>query len=191
MRYFNALFVLGDGTAVYRKRHLVPFGEYFPVPGFVREWMRLMSLPYADITPGAPSQRPLPVAGRLAAPSICYEDAFGGEQLEFLPEAAFLLNVSNDAWFGDSIAPHQHLQIARMRALETGRFMLRATNTGVSAVIGPDGAVIERSPQFETDVLRATIQPRRGATPFTRAGNAGVALIAGVMLGACLLRRRR
>jgi apolipoprotein N-acyltransferase len=190
-RYYNALFVFGDRTAVYRKRHLVPFGEYFPVPGFVREWMRLMSLPYADITPGVPSQRPLPVAGRLAAPSICYEDAFGGEQLDFLPEAAFLLNVSNDAWFGDSIAPHQHLQIARMRALETGRFMLRATNTGVSAVIGPDGAVIERSPQFETDVLRATIQPRRGATPFTRAGNAGVALIAGVMLGACLLRRRR
>ena len=169
----------------------MPFGEYFPVPSFVREWMRLMSLPYADITPGAASQVPLPVAGWLAAPSICYEDAFGGEQLDFLPEAVFLLNVSNDAWFGDSIAPHQHLQIARMRALETGRFMLRATNTGVSAVIGPDGAVIERSPQFETHVLRSTIHPRSGATPYAMTGNAGVVLIATAMLGLALLRRRR
>ena len=189
--YYNALLALGDGAAVYRKRHLVPFGEFFPVPAFVREWMRLMSLPYADITPGVQSQGPLPVAGRLAAPSICYEDAFGSEQLDFLPEADFLLNVSNDAWFGDSIAPHQHLQIARMRAVETGRYMLRATNTGISAVVGPDGGVIESSPQFETHVLRATIRPRTGGTPYTAVGNVGVVLIAAAMLGICLLRRRR
>ena len=151
------------------------------MPSFVREWMRLMSLPYADITPGAPSQRPLPVGGWLAAPSICYEDAFGGEQLDFLPEAGFLLNVSNDAWFGDSIAPHQHLQIARMRAIETIAELLHTQ---------ANGAVIERSPQFETHVLRAQIRSRTGTTPFMFVGNAGVALIAAAVLALCLLRRR-
>jgi len=189
-RYFNSLLVLGDRRAVYRKRHLVPFGEYFPVPEFVREWMRLMSLPYADITPGPARQAPLPVAGILAAPSICYEDAFGAEQLDFLPAAGILLNVSNDAWFGDSIAPHQHLQIARMRSLEAGRHLLRATNTGVSAVIAPDGTVIARSPQFETHVLTADIHPHSGATPYVRSGNIVVVIIAAAMAcGAVLLRR--
>jgi len=181
-RYFNSLLTLGEKQTIYRKRHLVPFGEYFPVPGFVREWMRLLSLPYADITPGPRVQEPLTAAGELAAPSICYEDAFGGEQLDFLPQAGLLLNVSNDAWFGDSIAPHQHLQIARMRSLESGRYMLRATNTGVSAVIGPDGTIVERSPQFETHVLTANIRPFTGATPYVRTGNWGVMILATSML---------
>ncbi len=189
-RYFNSLLVLGDRQAVYRKRHLVPFGEYFPVPDLVREWMRLLSLPYSDISPGPAGQPPLPVAGVLAAPSICYEDAFGSEQLDFLPEAALLLNVSNDAWFGDSIAPHQHLQMARMRSLESGRHMLRATNTGISAVIAPSGAVIARSPQFETHVLIAEIRPHLGATPYVRTGNWAVLIIASFMVGAGCLRRR-
>jgi apolipoprotein N-acyltransferase len=181
-RYFNTLITLGDQQAIYRKRHLVPFGEYFPVPEFVREWMRLMSLPYSDITPGPRAQSPLPLAGELAAPSICYEDAFGAELLDFLPEAGLLLNVSNDAWFGDSFAPHQHLQIARMRALETGRFLLRATNTGISALIGPYGSVLARSPQFETHVLTAEIQPRFGSTPYVRMGNVAVVVLAVFML---------
>jgi apolipoprotein N-acyltransferase len=189
-RYFNSLLTLGERPAVYRKRHLVPFGEYFPVPDFVREWMRLLSLPYADITPGPRRQPPLLAAGELAAPSICYEDAFGAEQLAFLPEAGLLLNVSNDAWFGNSIAPHQHLQIARMRSLETGRYMLRATNTGVSAVIAPDGTIIERSPQFETHVLTAEIWPVTGATPYIRIGNAGVVVLAILMLAGAVPRRR-
>ncbi len=190
-RYFNSLLVLGDKQAVYRKRHLVPFGEYFPVPDIVREWMRLLSLPYSDITPGPADQAPLPVAGTLAAPSICYEDAFGAEQLDFLPDAGLLLNVSNDAWFGDSIAPHQHLQMARMRSLEAGRYLLRATNTGISAVIGPDGAVIARSPQFETHVLRADVRPYLGATPYMKVGNAAIVLIALLMVCGIGLTPRR
>jgi apolipoprotein N-acyltransferase len=189
-RYFNSLLTLGDEQAVYRKRHLVPFGEYFPVPDFVREWMRLMSLPYADITPGPKDQAPLPVAGELAAPSICYEDAFGAEQLDFLPRAGLLLNVSNDAWFGDSIAPHQHLQIARMRALESGRYMLRATNTGISAVIGPDGSLVERSPQFETHVLTARVRPYTGSTPYVRFGNGVPLALATILLVLGVTRRR-
>ena len=190
-RYFNSLLTLGEQQTIYRKRHLVPFGEYFPVPDFVREWMRLLSLPYADITPGPRRQEPLTAGGELAAPSICYEDAFGGEQLDFLPQAGLLLNVSNDAWFGDSIAPHQHLQIARMRSLESGRYMLRATNTGVSAVIGPDGMIVERSPQFETHVLTANVRPFTGATPYVRTGNWGVLILATSMLLLGAAGRRR
>jgi apolipoprotein N-acyltransferase len=190
-QYHNSLLVLGSRVDVYHKRHLVPFGEFFPVPDFVREWMRLMSLPYRDAAPGDRDQPPLEVDGLQLAPSICYEDAFGAEQLDFLPEADLLVNVSNDAWFGDSIAPHQHLQIARMRALETGRYMLRATNTGITALIGPDGGLIARSPQFETVVLRGTVRAHGGATPYARTGNwPVVALAVVVLLGAGLLRRR-
>jgi len=189
--YFNSLLVLGEPPAIYRKRHLVPFGEYFPVPAFVREWMRLMSLPYVDIAKGSSEPEPLEVAGLYAAASICYEDAFGEEQRVFLPKANLLVNVSNDAWFGDSIAPHQHLQIARMRAIEAGRFMLRATNTGISAVIAPDGRLLAVSPQFETDVLTATIRPYTGATPYVLIGDGWLWLVALIGLGASLIASRR
>lgn len=189
-RYYNSLLVLGDPPAVYRKRHLVPFGEYFPVPEFVRHWMRLMSLPYVDIAAGQQRPDPLPVAGLKAAASICYEDAFGAEQRVFLPDADVLINVSNDAWFGDSIAPHQHLQIARMRAIETGRYMLRATNNGISAVIAPDGSIVGESPQFETHVLSATIRPFSGATPFVAIGNFWLILPALAVLTLVIKARR-
>lgn len=175
-RFFNSLLLVGAETGRYDKRHLVPFGEYFPVPGFIREWMRLMSLPYRDAAPGPRRQPPLLVGGVRLAPSICYEDAFGAEQRDFLPAAGLLVNVSNDAWFGDSIAPHQHLEIARMRALETGRYLLRATNTGITALIGPDGRVLARAPQFETRVLAGEVVPYAGATPFVRLGNWPVVL---------------
>ncbi|MFQ5635704.1 MAG: apolipoprotein N-acyltransferase, partial [Gammaproteobacteria bacterium] len=170
-QYHNSLIGLGRSHASYHKRHLVPFGEFFPVPDFARAWMRSAGLPSQDTLAGRPDQPPLPVGSYAMAPSICYEDAFGIEQLDFLPEAGLLLNVSNDAWFGDSIAPHQHLQIARMRSLETGRPMLRATNTGVSAIIDSRGTIVARSPQFATDVLRAEVEPHTGATPFVRVGN--------------------
>jgi len=189
--YYNSLLVLGEPPSIYRKRHLVPFGEYFPVPEFVREWMRLMSLPYVDIAKGSSKPAPLEVAGLHAAASICYEDAFGADQRVFLPEANLLVNVSNDAWFGNSIAPHQHLQIARMRAIEAGRFMLRATNTGVSAVIGPDGRLLGVSPQFETDVLTASIRPYTGATPYVVIGNSWLLLVALAALAVSFAARGR
>ncbi|MEO7386025.1 MAG: apolipoprotein N-acyltransferase [Gammaproteobacteria bacterium] len=166
----NSLLTVGASTGVYHKRHLVPFGEYFPVPDFVRNVLRLMNLPYTDITPGLDGQRPLLVRGVALAPSICYEDAFGNELRDFLPEAGLLVNVSNDGWFGDSIAPHQHLQMARFRALESGRFMLRSTNTGITAVIDPRGQVVSQGEQFKPVVVSATVQPRSGATPWIRFG---------------------
>jgi apolipoprotein N-acyltransferase len=190
-RYYNSVLSLGAAGGIYRKRHLVPFGEYFPVPDFVRQWMRLNSLPYVDISAGASDPVPLTIAGETIGMTICYEDSYGAEQLVFLPQAGFLVNVSNDAWFGDSIAPHQHLQIARMRALETGRYLLRATNTGISAIIGPDGKIRARSPQFETDVLAGRIRAHRGATPYAKIGNSVIVILSALMLIAGVAVSRR
>lgn len=181
-QYRNSLIGLGRYTDKYHKRHLVPFGEFFPVPDFARRWMRSAGLPNEDTLSGSDEQAPLQLGEVLLAPTICYEDAYGAEQLGFLPASNILINVSNDAWFGDSIAPHQHLQIARMRALETGRFMLRATNTGITAIISPRGEVVARSPQFETHVLNGVVQPYTGATPYVRFGNWPVLLICLVLL---------
>jgi apolipoprotein N-acyltransferase len=172
-KIYNSVILLdGRDRQTYRKRHLVPFGEYFPVPAFVRQWMRLMSLPSDDMSAGNDRQALLKTRGgaRLAV-AICYEDAYGAEQLYALPEATVLINVSNDAWFGNSIAPHQHLQIARMRALEAGRYVVRATNTGVSAFIGPKGQLLQTAPQFEYATMTMDIVPHSGATPYVRTGN--------------------
>ncbi len=180
-RYYNAVFAHDKGRlSQYYKRHLVPFGEYFPVPDFVRNWMRLMSLPYTDFTAGPAQQTPLAVAGEQLGISICYEDVFGEELIRFLPEASVLVNVSNDGWFGGSVAPYQHLQIARVRAAEAGRALVRATNNGISAIIDFDGQVQQTSEFFQAQVLSAQVQPREGATPFTRYANA-------LVVGACLL----
>ncbi len=183
-KVFNSIVGLGGGQRqIYRKRHLVPFGEYFPVPDFVREWMRLMNLPYSDISSGDDVQPllTLPDGNRLSV-AICYEDAYAAEQLYALPEASILVNVSNDAWFGDSIAPHQHLEIARMRALESGRDVIRATNNGVSAFIGYDGSVIAAGPQFEYVAMTHDVQPRAGLTPFARFGNWPIILFSFITL---------
>ncbi len=177
----NTVITLEDPPQLYVKRHLVPYGEYFPVPGFVRNWLRLMSLPYSDTVPGEADQPPLEVAGETIAVTICYEDVFGAEQLHYLPEATLLVNVSNDAWFGDSIAPSQHLQIARVRAAEAGRYLLRATNTGVSGIINPRGDVVASSPPFEPHVLRGVVRGFTGSTPYARWGNYAV-VIAMLML---------
>lgn len=171
-RIYNGVIALGMDSGLYLKRHLVPFGEYFPVPGFVRSLMKnWLGLPYDNISAGPWRQSPIMVAGVPVGVSICYEDAFSDDIRSLLPQARLLVNVSNDAWFGDSIAAAQHLQIARMRALETGRPLLRATNTGISATIGPDGSLYGTTPQFKVQRLRATVLPRTGVTPFVRYGN--------------------
>lgn len=188
-QYHNVLVSLGGEPEIYRKRQLVPFGEYFPVPAFVRSWMRLMNLPYTDFAPGRSDPAPLRLAGLKVAPTICYEDAFGAQQRGFFPAAELLINVSNDAWFGDTHAPHQHLQIARMRAMETGRWMLRATNNGITAVIDPRGRVTQRSAQFVEAVVAAEVTPMQGLPPWLRHGDGPLAALAMglVLLGA--LRR--
>ena len=179
--YNSVVLVSGDSRQSYRKRHLVPFGEYFPVPAKVREWMRMMSLPHSDLSAGADVQPLLEAAnGQKLAVAICYEDAYGAEQLYALPDASILINVSNDAWFGDSIAPHQHLEIARMRSLEVGRPTIRATNTGISAFIDHTGQLLETGAQFEAVTMTRDVQPRAGSTPYASLGNKPV-------IGLCLL----
>jgi apolipoprotein N-acyltransferase len=186
----NVVLALTDERQIYIKRHLVPFGEYFPVPDFVRTWMRMMTLPTGDAIPGADDQPPLDVAGERIAIMICYEDVFGAEQLHYLPEATLIVNVSNDAWFGDSFAAHQHLQIARVRAAEVGRYMLRATNTGVTAVIDNQGGLVETLPQFHAGLLEQTVYGYTGSTPYARLGNYVVVMLALVALIAVLIAER-
>ncbi|MDP2822707.1 MAG: apolipoprotein N-acyltransferase [Sulfuritalea sp.] len=170
----------------YAKRHLVPFGEYAP-PGFA--WFfRYAHIPMSDFTAGPPRQEPLSVAGQRIAPNICYEDLFGEELLGALPAATLLVNLSNTAWFGDSLAQPQHLQIAQLRAIETGRVMLRATNTGMTAMVSPDGAIVATLPPFTTAALVVQAQGRTGLTPYARWGNLLALLIA---VGACLTALRR
>jgi len=188
--FMNTLWALGTEEGQYHKRHLVPFGEYFPVPDFVRDMLRLMNLPSENITAGREGQAPLYAKGVAVAPTICYEIAYGAEQLEFFPEAQLLVNVSNDAWFGDTIAPHQHLQINQFRARESGRYMLRATNTGVTAVIDPQGRIAARMPQFEPGVVDAIVQPRQGLTPYLRWGNWPVVTIL-FFIAAAIIRHSR
>jgi apolipoprotein N-acyltransferase len=170
--YNSVLMLDADSRQIYRKRHLVPFGEYFPVPDWVRERMRLMSLPHTDMKQGEAEQPLLETrSGDRLAVAICYEDAYGAEQLYALPEATILINVSNDAWFGDSIAPHQHLEIARVRALEAGRYVVRATNNGISAFIGPRGELLQTVPQFQYAAMTMNVTPMKGATLYSIAGN--------------------
>jgi apolipoprotein N-acyltransferase len=180
--YYNALVALDEEAQWYYKRRLVPFGEFFPVPSFVREWLKLMNLPYSDITAGEQGQPALKVKNQRIAPTICYEDAYGAEQLDVLTEATLLVNVTNDAWFGDSTAAHQHLQISRMRALEAGRPMLRAANDGVSAIIAASGAVQSTLPRFKPGVLTGVVQPRAGLTPYAHVGDIPVVLGAALIL---------
>lgn len=184
-RYYNS--VVGFGAApvqIYRKVHLVPFGEYVPLKPF-GPWLvhQVLRIPLDDFASGAEKQALLEVAGQKLALAVCYEDAFGEELIRQLPHATMLVNVSNDAWFGDSVAPWQHLQIARMRALESGRFMLRATNTGVTAILDQHGRTVKLAPQFEVARLDGMAQGFSGATPYVIGGNLTVLLAAVLMLG--------
>jgi len=188
--YYNAVLSLGTAPRqLYYKAHLVPFGEFVP-PGF--GWVvRWLSIPLADFTPGPARPAPLLAAGQSIAVNICYEDAYGGELIRQLPEATLLVNVSNVAWFGDSLAPAQHLQIARARALETGRAHLAATNTGITAAIDRDGRVLARLAPFTEARLDVSVQGYAGATPYVRRGDwPALAACALLLLVAYALRTR-
>ncbi len=190
--YYNAMLSLGaSGRDAYFKRHLVPFGEYLPFDKWTRPVLDFLRIPMSNFSAGGDGKPLLTLAGYPAGIDICYEDAYGEEIIRALPDAAFLINASNDAWFGDSLAPHQHLEIARMRALETGRYLLRATNTGISAIIDQHGLVRRSSPQFERAVLSDDIVPMQGTTPFATWGNWAVVALAVLMLLPGLYQRRR
>jgi len=178
-RYYNAMVSVAEKPGKYLKRHLVPFGEYLPFRHVFAWVLDILEIPLADFAHGETGQEPIQAAGYPVASSICYEDVFGHEARDALPQAAYLVNVTNDAWFGDSMAPHQHVQMARMRALEAGRWLLRATNTGVTVVISPQGQIVSQAPMFQQAAITADIVPMSGATPYVRFGD-------GLVIGALL-----
>jgi apolipoprotein N-acyltransferase len=189
-KHFNSIVTVGSNTGRYDKRHLVPFGEYFPIPAFLRPVMDVLDTPYSDFDFGAEDQPLLAANGHRIEASICFEDVFGSEIGARARDAAYLVNVTNDAWFADSSAPHQHLAFSRLRAMETGRWFLRSANTGISALISPDGEVVKRTPQFEQAVLRGEVEPRAGVTPYQRWGNAPAWLGSALLLLAVALWQR-
>ena len=195
LELFNSVFVVGqsngNGEMVYHKRHLVPFGEYLPFDSLIRPLSELLGLPVADFDPGPDTQPLLEAAGHRLGVSVCYEIAFGNEIVKALPEADVLVTVSNDAWFGTSIGPHQHMQMARARALETGRYLLRATNTGITAIVAPDGVIESRARQFEVQVLEGEIFPMEGMTLYARTGDSVVIALLVLILMGCFAASRR
>jgi apolipoprotein N-acyltransferase len=193
MRYYNSVVSLGSGDVqLYRKRHLVPFGETIPLEPIVGWFIRsVLAIPLSDQTPGDAAQPPMNVAGERVAVNICYEDAFGAELRAGAAAATLLVNVTNDAWYGRSLAAEQHNQIAAMRALESGRPLLRATNTGITSAIGHDGRELARLPWFTGGILEIDVVGREGLTPYVRAGDAPAAALAALLLIVAAFAGRR
>ena len=183
--YYNSMLSIGNApTQTYRKSHLVPFGEFIPLKSAIgwiyRDWL---NMPLSDLSRGSTKPKPMNIAGQQVAVNICYEDVYGEEIIRQLPQATLLVNSSNMAWFGDSLAPDQHLQMSQTRALETGRMMLRATNTGATAIIDPHGHIVSQLPHFKNATLTGEAQGYVGETPYVIWGNWGAFLLALIILG--------
>lgn len=187
----NSILALGAGSGIYHKQRLVPFGEYVPLEAWLRGLIDFFDLPMSQFVPGADDQPLLEVAGRPVATLICYEVVYPDFSARQGAGADFLITVSNDSWFGASLGPLQHLQMARFRALEQQRDMLRGTNNGVSAIIGPRGELKAASDQFVETTLTGQVTPRRGTTPFVRWGSLPVLVLSGLMLAAAGFLGRR
>ena len=184
--FFNTMIGSGEATGIYHKQKLVPFGEFIPLEDQLRGIIQFFDLPMSEFRPGPAKQSLFKVFNKyLTQPYICYEIVYP----EFVAQSAgqqdFLLTVSNDAWFGHSIGPAQHLEIARMRALENGRYLMRATNTGMTAIIGPDGKIISQLPSFEQGVLTGEIYARKGYTPVAQYGTLAPILFSCFMVLLC------
>jgi len=189
--YHNSIAVVGTAhdDGVYHKQKLVPFGEYVPCQDLLRGLIPFLDLPMSSFTPGKPEQSNLHALGQEIAPFICYEILYPDLVAHRTHNADVLLTVSNDAWFGNSAGPHQHFEMARMRAVETGRWLLRDTNNGITGIIDPQGKVTARLPQFTRQVLIGSYRPIQGATPFMIAGVWPVMLLS--LAFVALSRRRR
>ncbi len=185
---YNSAVALGNGAGLYHKQHLVPFGEYVPLQQYLRGAIQFFDLPMSDFAAGDSTQQPLRANGITLAPYICYEVVYG--DLVRHARADVLLTLSNDAWFGHSIGPLQHLQMAQMRALELGRYMIRATGNGVTALIDEHGRIIARAPQFERTVLSGSVQGFTGLTPYARFGSWPILLFCGLIVLLCCMRRK-
>jgi apolipoprotein N-acyltransferase len=188
--YNNTLLSLDGTEALYDKRHLVPFGEYFPLGYLWKESFKGLATMGDDFAAGDAAKPLLQVGEYQAGASICYEIIFGEEIREALPEAHFLINMSNDAWFGETVGPLQHFEMVRMRALENGRYLLRATNTGVTAIIDPHGKVQAQLPQFQRAELSGAFTPYQGSTPYSKYGHLALWMLWGALLAWVLVSGR-
>jgi len=189
-RYFNSVIGVGDVEGSYQKEHLVPFGEYLPLESLLRGAINFFDLPMSSFTKGAADQTPMQAAGVAIGNAICYEIIYPELVAQRAADSGVIVTVSNDTWFGASIGPHQHLQMARLRALENGRYVVRATSNGITAIINPRGELVDRAPQFETTYLTGEFYAMEGLTPFTRMGSWPVWLLAGLFLLPGFVRRR-
>jgi apolipoprotein N-acyltransferase len=190
LRYYNAITSFGDGQGTYLKQKLVPFGEYVPLQEVLRGLIAFFDLPMSDFARGPAEQPPLLAKGYRVAPYICYEVVYPEFAAALAADSEILLTVSNDAWFGTSIGPLQHLQMAQMRALEAGRWMIRATNNGMTVVIDPQGRIQFELPQFEQGVLYGEVLPMSGLTPYLQWRIWPLAILCALLLGWALLAGR-
>ena len=181
--YHNSVAVISGGRGVYHKQRLVPFGEYVPLEGLLRGIIPFFDLPMSSFTPGHPRQPNLEVMGHIMAPFICYEIVYPEFVRTRSADSNVIMTISNDAWFGTSAGPHQHFEIARMRARETGRWLVRGTNNGITAVVNPRGEVHDRLPQFERDVLYSEYVPVTGKTHYMRWSGLPVWLLSALLVG--------
>ncbi|MCO6548470.1 MAG: apolipoprotein N-acyltransferase [Gilliamella sp.] len=195
---YNTLLVLGEKEPYqyptinrYKKHHLVPFGEFTPLESVLEPIAELLNIPMSSMKSGETKQPQLQIKGFKFTPAICYEVILSNLIWQnFSPDTDFLLTVSNDAWFGDSIGPKQHLQMAQARALEFGRPLIRSTNTGITAIIDPHGNIVKKLPQFETGALSASVSPTTGLTPYAIWGNWPYLVVMALMFISLFIKKR-
>ena len=180
--FHNSIIAIGNGEGIYHKQKLVPFGEYVPLQQWLRGLIGFFDLPMSSFSRGPSDQGPLVANGVNIMPFICYEVAYPDFVAFNAYNTGLLLTISNDGWFGDSIGPLQHLQIARMRALETGRYMLRGTNNGITAVIDDHGQITGTIARFERAVLTGELYVASGSTPFMLSGSWPVLTLAAILI---------
>ncbi|MNG63449.1 Apolipoprotein N-acyltransferase [compost metagenome] len=189
-RYYNGITVTGEGDGTYLKQKLVPFGEYVPLQDMLRGVIAFFDLPMSDFARGPEDQPLLQAKGYQIAPYICYEVVYPEFAASLAARSDILLTISNDTWFGTSIGPLQHLQMAQMRALEAGRWMIRATNNGVSGLIDPFGRITAQIPQFERGILYGEVVPMQQLTPYLQWRSWPLVIVCVLLFGWALLASR-
>lgn len=185
--FLNTAIALGQGEGQYIKRRLVPFGEFVPLEGLLRGLITFFDLPMSRNQSGPDNQPPLMAGGLLLSLSICYEVVYPEIVRQTAEAPDLLVTISNDSWFGDSIGPYQHLEMAQARALENGRYLVRSTNNGITAIVDPAARLVDRLPRFEPGVLRGDVWAMSGTTPYHRYGNLPLLAILVLGAGICLV----